>query len=105
MHGNNLYDPGLHLFVDNEGVQDHPGFQRKVQRPQPVQAGPVLRPDRPWEGYLVLQPGTVLEVFFRFRRSGGCLAVVIEAGGGLSGEVEKLCVVAGQGGFDFGFNF
>jgi len=60
MHGNNLYDPGLHLFVDNEGVQDHPGFQRKVQRPQPVQDEPVLRSDRPWEGHSIQLWGSVL---------------------------------------------
>ena len=30
MHGNNLYDPGLHLFLDDDEVQDHPGFVRKV---------------------------------------------------------------------------
>ena len=60
MHGNNLYDPGLHLFVDDEGVQDHPGFHRKVQRPQPVQQEPVLRADRPWEGNSIQLWGSVL---------------------------------------------
>jgi hypothetical protein len=60
MRGNNLYDPGLHLFVDDEEVQDHPGFVRKVQRPQRVQAEPVLRPDRSWEGQSVQLWGSVL---------------------------------------------
>ena len=46
MFGNDLYDPGLHLFLDDEEVQDHPGFTRKVQHPQRVQEQPVLEPDR-----------------------------------------------------------
>lgn len=50
---NNLYDPGLHLFVDDAEVQDHPGFMRKIQRPTRVQPDPVLRPERPWEGKTV----------------------------------------------------
>ena len=50
MQGNNFYDPGLHLFLDDVEVQDHPGFVRKVQRPERVRTEPVLRPDQPWEG-------------------------------------------------------
>ena len=34
MSENELYDPGAHLFLDDEEVQDHPGFTRKVQRPE-----------------------------------------------------------------------
>ena len=49
----NLYDSGLHLFVDDSEVQDHPGFMRKVQRPTRVQPEPVLQPERPWEGKTV----------------------------------------------------
>ena len=60
MNGGNLYDPGLHLFVDDEEVQDHPGFVRKVQRPARLQAEPVLSPDRPWEGKAVQLWGSVL---------------------------------------------
>ncbi len=60
MHGNNLYDPGLHLFLDDDEVQDHPGFVRKVQRPQRIQTEPVLKPDRPWEGQAVQLWGSVL---------------------------------------------
>ena len=48
-----FYDPGLHLFVDDAEVQDHPGFLRKVQRPARVQTEPVLGPERPWEGRTV----------------------------------------------------
>ena len=55
-----LYDPGLHLFLDDEEVQDHPGFVRRVQQPQRLQAQPVLRPDRPWEGTSVQSKISVL---------------------------------------------
>ena len=44
----NLYDPHLHLFLDDEALQDYPGFARMVQRPERVQVDPVLRPERPW---------------------------------------------------------
>ena len=60
MNGNNLYDLGLHLFLDDVEVQDHPGFVRKVQRPERVQTEPVLKPDRPWEGKAVQLWGSVL---------------------------------------------
>ena len=60
MLGNDLYDPGLHLFLDDEEVQDHPGFTRKVQHPQRAQENPVLSPDRPWEGEAVQAWGSVL---------------------------------------------
>ena len=33
---------------------------RSVHHPARHEANPVLIPDRPWEGYLVLQPGTVI---------------------------------------------
>ena len=59
MFGNDLYDHGLHLFLDDEEVQDHPGFTRKVQHPQRLQ-DPVLEPDRPWEGRSVQLWGSVL---------------------------------------------
>ena len=55
-----LHDPGLHLFVDDAEVQDHPGFVRKVQQPARVQTEPVLRADRPWEGSAVQMWGSVL---------------------------------------------
>ena len=60
MQGNNFYDPGLHLFLDDVEVQDHPGFVRKVQRPERVRTEPVLKPDRPWEGKAVQLWGSVL---------------------------------------------
>ena len=60
MNGNNCYDPNLHLFLDDVEVQDHPGFVRKVQRPERVQTEPVLKPDRPWEGKAVQLWGSVL---------------------------------------------
>ena len=55
---NTLYDPGLHLFIDDADVQDHPGFTRMVQRPDRLPE-PVLRGDQPWEGAVQLW-GSVL---------------------------------------------
>ena len=55
---NELYDPGLHLFIDDADVQDHPGFTRMVQRPDRLPE-PVLRGDQPWEGAVQLW-GSVL---------------------------------------------
>ena len=56
----NHYDPGLHLFVDDDEVQDHPGFTRQVQQPARLQLEPVVRSDRPWEGHAVALWGSVL---------------------------------------------
>ncbi len=56
----NLYDPGLHLFVDDAEIQDHPGFVRKVQQAARMRPEPVLRADRPWEGSAVQMWGSVL---------------------------------------------
>ena len=58
MSENELYDPGAHLFLDDEEVQDHPGFTRKVQRPE-RHPEPVLEGDRPWESSVQLW-GSVL---------------------------------------------
>ena len=60
MKTGNLYDPNLHLFLDDAEVQDHPGFVRKVQQPERVGDGPVLSPDRPWEGKAVQMWGGAL---------------------------------------------
>ena len=60
MKTGNLYDPGLHLFLDDAEVQDHPGFVRKVQQAERVAGGPVLSPDRPWEGKAVQMWGGAL---------------------------------------------
>ena len=52
--------PGVHLFVDDFLIQERAGVWRTMNRPFRASENPVLRPDRPWEGYLVLQPGTVI---------------------------------------------
>ena len=51
--GRELHDPGLHLFLDDEELQDRPGFSRVVQNPTRIRRDPVLAPDRPWEGHAV----------------------------------------------------
>ena len=56
----NHYDPGLHLFVDDCEVQDHPGFTRLVLQPARNSPDPVICCDRPWEGIAVVLWGSVL---------------------------------------------
>lgn len=58
--GRELHDPGLHLFLDDDEVQDRPGFSRVVQNPTRIRRDPVLVPDRPWEGHAVQLWGSVL---------------------------------------------
>ena len=52
--------PGTHLFVDDYLVADLQQVWRTLNRPSKHPDNPLLKPDRPWEGYLALQPGTVL---------------------------------------------
>ena len=51
---------GTHLFVDDYLVEDMEKVWRTLNRPGKHRENPVIKPDRPWEGYLVLQPGTVI---------------------------------------------
>lgn len=51
-----MYDPNLHLFVDNAEIQEHWGFKRILNTAARYQAEPVLAPDRPWEGQGVIRP-------------------------------------------------
>jgi len=59
MPTNDLYDPGLHLFVDDAELQDYPGFTRKIQQPRRHHE-PVLLPDMTWEGNSIELWGSVL---------------------------------------------
>ena len=52
--------PGTHLFVDDRLVAQTDRVWRSLNRPTKHRENPVVKPDRPWEGYLVLQPGTVI---------------------------------------------
>ena len=56
----NHFDLGLHLFVDDAEVQDHPGFTRQVQQPARARLEPVVGCDQPWEGHAVALWGSVL---------------------------------------------
>jgi len=47
-----MCDDALLAYTDN--------VWRSLHHPAKHQANPLLEPDRPWEGYLVLQPGTVI---------------------------------------------
>ena len=51
---------GTHLFADDYLVVDLHQVWRSLNRPSKHPDNPLLKPDRPWEGYLALQPGTVI---------------------------------------------
>ena len=48
------------LFVDNFLIESSDGVVKTLNRPGKHPANPLIRADRPWEGYLVLQPGSVI---------------------------------------------
>ena len=52
--------PGIHLFVDDYLVDKMTHVWRSLNRPRKHPDNPLVRPDRPWEGFLVMQPGTVI---------------------------------------------
>ncbi len=59
-----------HQLVCDDAMLDHThNVWRSLHHPVKHEANPVLESDRPWEGYLILQPGTVIydEQAARFR--------------------------------------
>ena len=54
-----MYDPGVHLFLDDEEVQYRSGVERVLGRPLRHPANPLIRPDQPWEAE-VYSYGSVL---------------------------------------------
>jgi hypothetical protein len=48
------------VFLDDLLIDRTDGVWRSVAHPSKFSGNPVVKPDRPWEGYLILQPGTVL---------------------------------------------
>lgn len=55
----NLNDPGLHLFVDDEEIASSEGLLRVVNRPR-KHPDPVLVADKPWEGERAQAWGSVI---------------------------------------------
>ena len=51
---------GLRVFCDDAMLAHTENVWRSLHHPVKHRDNPVLRPDRAWEGYLVLQPGTVI---------------------------------------------
>ena len=45
-----MYDPDLHLLVDDEEIDARWHLRRVLARPERRTHDPVIRPDRPWEG-------------------------------------------------------
>ena len=48
------------LFVDDLLIDRMDGLVKALGRPAKLAENPLLKPDRPWEGYLILQPGSVI---------------------------------------------
>ena len=53
-------EAGTHLFADDYLVEDLEQVWRSLNRPSKHAENPLVKPDSPWEGYLALQPGTVI---------------------------------------------
>ena len=48
------------IFVDDLLIEHLERVWRSVSHPDKFTGNPIMKADRPWEGYLILQPGTVL---------------------------------------------
>jgi len=46
--------------VDDLLIDRMEGVVKALGRPTKLDANPLIKPDQPWEGYLILQPGTVI---------------------------------------------
>lgn len=62
-----MHDFNLHLLVDDAEVQGRAGLTRMMERPQRVTIGPVLRPERPWEGNSISVWGSIYDVDGQYR--------------------------------------
>ena len=89
---NSLYDPGLHLFVDNTEVHQLWGVERQMFEPRKLPE-PVIVSDQPWEiGRRVQAWGSVshgtITAKYRFTVfAPGSLSQVVDSGTGkLSGR-------------------
>jgi len=51
-----MYDPNLHLFIDNQDIQECWGFRRILNTAARYQRDPIMVPDRPWEGQGIIRP-------------------------------------------------
>ena len=48
------------LFLDDTMLAETDNVWQSLHHPGKHKANPLLEADRPWEGYVVLQPGTVV---------------------------------------------
>jgi len=53
-------DPRVQLFIDDFLIERTDRVWRTLNRSRKAPENPIIKPDRPWEGYLVLQPGSVI---------------------------------------------
>ena len=49
-HDTGIYPPRTHLFLDDFHINRMTGLKRVTTRPQHVTDGPVIEPEKPWEG-------------------------------------------------------
>ena len=53
-------DQRVQLSIDDFLIERTERVWRTLNRSRKVPENPIIKPDRPWEGYLVLQPGSVI---------------------------------------------
>jgi len=53
-------NPSKNLFVDDDQIELKEHVTRTLHTPVFSAANPVLPPEKPWEGSVILQPGTVI---------------------------------------------
>ena len=56
----NARSDGTQVFCDDTMLAHTENVWRSLHHPIKHEANPILEADRPWEGYVVLQPGTVV---------------------------------------------
>ena len=62
-----MYNPNLHLLIDDREVLYRRGLTRVIEQPQRVQLAPVLEADRPWEHDSVSLWGSVCRDATKFQ--------------------------------------
>ena len=57
-----IYPPRVHLFLDDLHIEALDSVERRAHSPAPVTEGPVMMPERPWEGQgLIFRNGVIYD--------------------------------------------
>ena len=62
-----MYDPHLHLLIDDCEIDYRRGLTRFIESPQRLSMAPVLEPEKPWEGESISLWGSVYREAGEFR--------------------------------------